>query len=169
MSHLIKIKSFEKIIGELIEQLNTPAGRQLAYEQLNNFNQLINIDFFTNYDELRLKKINEFFKLQMNNPNELNIFEVFRYDDEYASFIFDFYLNLMNEINKLGKFKSKIGLFEKYPLTDEEEILGIEIKKFEYFEFEKYVTPQFNQIFECVIDNQHLNLHKICYERIKND
>jgi hypothetical protein len=166
MPHLIKIKSFEKIIGELIDQLKTPTGRQLAHEQLSNFNQLVSIDFFTNHENLKLKK---YFDFKINDPDK-NILETFHGEkDEYASFVFNFYLNLMNEINEQGKFKSKIDLFEKYPLTDEEEILGIEIKKFEYFEFEKYVTPQFNQIFECVINNQHLNLHKICYERIKND
>ena len=180
MSQLIRLRSHEEIMEDFKQELKTSTGLITATERFDTFNQLIAFDVYSpgvsGFPPVVYKQVRKFFELQRNSMDNMFYRIPYEtYDEEipnqfvltehlYADYIKNLYFELINSINFTiyDKWKNNSLL----TLIQHNQIMGIELKQFEYFNFKSYVLPNFGNFYQCRVDNQNIILHEILYERI---
>jgi hypothetical protein len=166
------------------QELKTSTGLITATERFDTFNQLIAFDVYSpnslgsgnqiSFPPVVYKQVRKFFELQRNSMDNMFYRMPYEtYDEEipnqfvltehlYADYIKNLYFELINSVNFTiyDKWKNNSSLLHH------NQMMGIELKQFEYFNFKSYVKPNFGNFYQCRIDNQNIILHEILYERI---
>lgn len=194
-SKVIRIKSRDEVIKLIKSQLQNEDNFYLSKKRFDDINLILCYGIISyNLNSKAYYKVRTYFNYQKEFDHKLdenNLFnnsniEIFKnglkkcadYDylfdssfyiltlDEYAQYIYDCYYDLIKYTNSKIYFEREKAFNDASIFTYEE--FGIEIKRAELFNFDRYVDYQyFGKMYECIVDSEHVNLNEIFYERLQ--